>query len=115
MKGAILNSGILENSMQNDESSEIDKMIWHIIFMIIMKDKMMEIKFIRKWKFGTRNRQNIQNNLRSEIVRINQNDSDDSDDSDYQEQTGLFANKLYLYFSCLAKRVVNNARKCLTI
>ena len=75
----IINSCILEN-LYGKVSKEVDSKIWHIIFMMIMKDKMLEIKFTRRWHFSRRN--NTAPNAPNMIV-INNIESDlESTDSE---------------------------------
>ena len=88
MKLPIINSCVLEN-LYGKVSIEIDEIIWQIIFMMIMKEKMMEIKLTRRWQFSRRNmiqtakayRQAVLLNQAADQV-VEENSSSDSEDSD---------------------------------
>ena len=79
MKLSIINSCVLE-SLFGTVSDDVDHMIWHIIFMMIMKEKIMEIKLTRRWMFSRRNMIQTARNYR-QVARLNNEDVDNSSDS----------------------------------
>ena len=86
MKLSIVNSCVLE-SLFGNVSDDVDDMIWHIIFMMIMKEKMMEIKLTRRWQFSRRNMIQTAKDYRQQTVRLNNDENADSLSSDSDSDT----------------------------